>query len=158
MSEQPTTYLPAASVAIFHEGTFLLVRRGREPSKGFYAFPGGRVDAGESDEDAARRELAEETGLAIASLQPLLVEHLPGAANYPAFRLLVFRGYGPSGTLQAAEAIRLLAGDLPLFANGLLHVDTWRGSWRCIVVTPRPSCPTCGTLHRNLATQRSIGL
>jgi len=63
-----------------------------------------------------------------------------------------------AGTLQAAEAIRLLAGDPPLFANGLLHVDTWRGSWRCIVVTPRPSCPTCGTLHRNLATQRSIGL
>ena len=29
--------------------------------------------------------------------------HLPGAADYPAFRLLVFRGYGPSGTLQAGD-------------------------------------------------------
>ena len=105
MPQEPAsiTYLPAVSVAVFHEGAFLLVKRGREPSKGFYAFPGGRVDAGESDEDAARRELAEETGLAIASLRPLLVEHLAGAASYPAFRLLVFRGYGPSGTLQAAD-------------------------------------------------------
>src|SRR4051812_32458108 len=68
MSEQspPSTILPAVSVAIFHDGRFLLVKRGREPSKGFYAFPGGRVDAGEADEDAARRELAEETGLTIA--------------------------------------------------------------------------------------------
>src|SRR5262245_8533088 len=57
---------------------------------------------------------------------------------------------GPSvvlaGTLQAAEALRLLAGDPPLFANGLLHVDTWRGSWRGVVVTRRSSCPACGTL------------
>jgi molybdopterin/thiamine biosynthesis adenylyltransferase len=68
---------------------------------------------------------------------------------------------GPSvvlaGTLQAAEAIRLLAGDPPLFASALLHVDTWRGSWRSIAVTRRPSCPACGTLHRDVATQRSIG-
>jgi adenylyltransferase/sulfurtransferase len=68
---------------------------------------------------------------------------------------------GPSvvlaGTLQAAEAIRLLGGDPPLFANRLLHVDTWCGSWRDIVVTRRPSCPACGTLHRDVTTQRSIG-
>ena len=73
MSEHPSpiTYLPAVSVAIFHDGAFLLVKRGREPSKGLYAFPGGRVDAGESDEEAVRRELAEETGLTVATLQPL---------------------------------------------------------------------------------------
>jgi adenylyltransferase/sulfurtransferase len=68
---------------------------------------------------------------------------------------------GPSvvlaGTLQAAEAIRLLAGEAPLLANRLLHVDTWRGSWRSIVVTRRPSCPACGTLHRDVITQRSLG-
>jgi 8-oxo-dGTP diphosphatase len=107
MSEQspdpPPTYLPAVSVAILHDGAFLLVRRGREPSKGLYAFPGGRVDAGESDEDAVRRELAEETGLTIAALHPLVELHLPGAAHYPAFRLLVFRGYEPAGTLAAGD-------------------------------------------------------
>ena len=103
MSEPSPDPLAAVSVAVFHDDAFLLVRRGREPSKGLFAFPGGRVDAGETDEDAVRRELAEETGLTVETLHPLAEFHLPGAAEYPAFRLLVFRGYRPAGTLQAGD-------------------------------------------------------
>ena len=50
-----------------------------------------------------RRELAEETGLNVEMLQTLAELHLPGAAGHPAFRLLVFRGYGPGGALQADD-------------------------------------------------------
>jgi 8-oxo-dGTP diphosphatase len=96
-------YVPSVSVAIFHDNRFLLVKRGREPSKGLYAFPGGRVHQGESDEDAVRRELAEETGLAIESVTPLREYLLPPSPDHPAFRLLVFHGFMPSGTLQAGD-------------------------------------------------------
>lgn len=66
-----TTEIPAVSVAVLRDREILLVKRGRAPSKGLYAFPGGRVEPGETREDAARRELEEETGLAIGVLTPV---------------------------------------------------------------------------------------
>ena len=58
----------AVSGAIFRDGKVLLVRRARSPGKGFYSFPGGRVEFGESLHTALHREVDEETGLRIEIL------------------------------------------------------------------------------------------
>lgn len=44
-------------------GRLLVVRRANEPGRGRWSVPGGRVEPGESDGDAVRREVLEETGL-----------------------------------------------------------------------------------------------
>ncbi len=49
----------------------LLIERDREPFSGQWALPGGYMEIGETLEDAARRELEEETGLANVFLEQL---------------------------------------------------------------------------------------
>jgi len=50
-------------------GRVVLVRRGKEPSKGWWGFPGGHVELGETVLEAAARELAEETGLSAEPIE-----------------------------------------------------------------------------------------
>jgi 8-oxo-dGTP diphosphatase len=46
-------------------GRLLLIKRGHEPGKGLWSIPGGRVEPGETDEQAVIREAQEETGLVV---------------------------------------------------------------------------------------------
>jgi 8-oxo-dGTP diphosphatase len=46
-------------------GRLLLIRRGHEPGRGLWSIPGGRIEAGESDDAALVREVREETGLIV---------------------------------------------------------------------------------------------
>lgn len=50
-----------------------------------------------------------------------------------------------AGALQAAEALRLLAGRPPLFADRLLTLDCRDGAWRTIPLARRADCATCGS-------------
>jgi ADP-ribose pyrophosphatase YjhB (NUDIX family) len=47
-------------------GRLLLVRRGHPPGAGLWSIPGGRVEPGETDVAAVRREVLEETGLEVS--------------------------------------------------------------------------------------------
>lgn len=62
MSGEPLIACVGA-IVLDEEGRILLVRRANPPSRGLWSIPGGRVEPGESDEQAVVRELAEETGL-----------------------------------------------------------------------------------------------
>jgi 8-oxo-dGTP diphosphatase len=104
MTEAHQNYLPAVSVALRRGDRLLLVRRVREPSAGLYAYPGGRVEPGETDEQAVARELAEETGLAAGAVR-FLAEYLlePSAPEAPGFRLRVYGGDWQGGEPVAMD-------------------------------------------------------
>ena len=50
----------AAAIPVTPDGKLILLKRGFEPGKDLWTFPGGFVDLGETVEDAARREAREE--------------------------------------------------------------------------------------------------
>ena len=60
-----------AGMLVVKRGTLLVLRRGSHPKRGYLDFPGGFVDANESIDVAARRELREETGLTVGRIEPL---------------------------------------------------------------------------------------
>lgn len=53
------------------EPKVLLIQRGNEPYKGYWAFPGGFMNMEETAEECAVRELKEETGLTVKQIQQI---------------------------------------------------------------------------------------
>jgi ADP-ribose pyrophosphatase YjhB (NUDIX family) len=66
--EYPVRPVVGIGVVVLRADAVLLVRRGNPPDAGSWSLPGGGQELGETAEDAARRELAEETGLSVATL------------------------------------------------------------------------------------------
>lgn len=66
MNRNPAT---GASVIVFEDGKVLLIKRGKEPFKGYWSLPGGSHEYGETLEECAARELREETGLDAGKLE-----------------------------------------------------------------------------------------
>ena len=110
-------------------GRLLLIRRGHSPGRGLWSVPGGRVEPGETDEQALVREIREETGLAVRA------GRLVGAVRRPAPGGAVFdiRDYAATvtgGTLAAGDdaddarwAARAELAALPL-TDGLVDALT----------------------------------
>lgn len=61
----------AVGAVVFKNNCVLLVRRGQAPSEGVWAIPGGSVEIGETLQEAAEREILEETGIRIRAGQPI---------------------------------------------------------------------------------------
>jgi ADP-ribose pyrophosphatase YjhB (NUDIX family) len=69
MSGLPSRLSPwpvvAVGAIVWKEDRILLIRRGRPPRQGQWSIPGGRQEAGETIQQAARREIREEAGIEI---------------------------------------------------------------------------------------------
>ncbi len=89
---------------LFHpDGTFLVTSRPEgKPYPGYWEFPGGKLEAGESVEQALCRELHEELGIHIGAVTPWKVE----VVDYPhaLVRLHFCKVFEWSGALEMREA------------------------------------------------------
>jgi mutator protein MutT len=72
--EFPETPLVGVGAVIVDQGRVLLVRRGHEPLKGKWSLPGGLLELGEALTAGVVREVKEETGLTVETVE--LVELL----------------------------------------------------------------------------------
>jgi len=93
----------AVGVLIRSNGDFLLTSRpAGKPYAGYWEFPGGKVEQGESTYDALCRELREEIGVEVQSATPWKVEVI----DYPhaLVRLHFFKVTVWEGELQMREA------------------------------------------------------
>jgi mutator protein MutT len=87
----------------------LLVKRGREPLKGIWSIPGGKLELGETLRDGVRRELREEVGLEVQVLEMVevferITRDAEGRAAYH-FVLIDFLCECPDGVARADDDV-----------------------------------------------------
>ena len=109
----------AVGVLIRPDGQFLLTSR--PPGKvyaGYWEFPGGKLEPGESVEQALRRELKEEIGVTLNAVHPWRVEMV----DYPhaLVRLNFCKVFDWTGELQMHEGQSFAWQSLPVQVKPLL--------------------------------------
>lgn len=94
--------VPAAGVVLVEHGSVLLVKRRWDPRAGSWCLPAGFMEAGETPEQTAVRELEEETGL-IGQLTGLFGVY--AGFDDPRVRavLILYTGVVTGGTLRAGD-------------------------------------------------------
>jgi 8-oxo-dGTP diphosphatase len=110
------------------EGRFLLTSRpDGKPYAGYWEFPGGKLEAGESVEQALARELHEELGIHIGGAERWKVE----VFDYPhaLVRLNFCKVYEWTGEFEMREGQQMAWSDLPVSVQpvlpGTLPVLRW---------------------------------
>lgn len=133
--DRPVTEV-AVGVLVRADGAFLLTSR--PPGKayaGYWEFPGGKLEALESVEQALRRELEEELGIHIGPATPWKTEMV----DYPhaLVRLHFCKVFDWTGELQMREGQQYAWEQLPVSSApvlpGTIPVLDWFAQERCYV-------------------------
>ena len=109
----------AVGVLIQADGAFLLTSRpAGKPYAGYWEFPGGKLEAAETVEQALQRELQEELGISITHIEPWKQE----LVDYPhaLVRLHFCKVWQWSGTLQMLENQNFSWQQLPVEVQPVL--------------------------------------
>lgn len=130
----------AVGVLIRADGTFLLTSRpAGKVYAGYWEFPGGKLEPGESVEQALRRELQEEIGITVGAVHPWKVENV----DYPhaLVRLNFCKIFEWTGELQMREGQLFAWQSLPVTVQpvlpGTFPVLAWFAQERGFVGAPR---------------------
>lgn len=83
-------------------GRLLLIQRGHDPDAGLWSLPGGRIEPGETDEQALVREMREETGLTVRPGPLVGAVSRPGPGG-SVIDIRDYRATVTSGTLTAGD-------------------------------------------------------
>lgn len=109
----------AVGVLIDGQGRFLLASRpAGKVYAGYWEFPGGKVEAGETVEQALRRELQEELGITIGAAEPWQVEVMD--YEHARVRLHFCKVRSWTGELQMLEGQRASWETLPVQVTPVL--------------------------------------
>ena len=75
--------IEVVAAIIHHDGAYFATQRGYGEFEGMWEFPGGKIEPGESREDALKREIQEELGVDIYIKELLCTTEY----DYPTFHL-----------------------------------------------------------------------
>ncbi len=127
-TDQRTPVDVAVGVLIDVQGNFLLTSRPEgKVYAGYWEFPGGKLEPGESVEQALRRELHEELGIEIGAVEPWKIEVM----DYPhaRVRLHFCKVFAWRGEFQMREQQTMAWQSLPVAVSpvlpGTLPVLKW---------------------------------
>ena len=109
----------AVGVLLRPDGAFLLTSRPEGKAyAGYWEFPGGKLEAGESVEQALRRELQEELGIEIGAATPWRTELVD--SPHALVRLPFCKVFAWTGALQMREAQSFAWEQLPVRVTPVL--------------------------------------
>ena len=105
--DYPKSPICGVGIVVFYHQTVLLIRRGKPPRQGHWSIPGGKQKLGETLQEAAHREVREETGiisgpLTLVDVVDSIIKDTEQKIQYH-YSLIDWMGEYKSGTLKAAD-------------------------------------------------------